>query len=201
MRELSQPPLEGERAASGFVREQRAAESCQYRRGAETRRPRGARPEYQRAERTDKRADKKKKQLDSGSQRVSGSRWLVGFLPQLWSDPPAPTTGMQGSEADASHRRSATRVVSGVVCTPPAIRLYRNLCLDDRRRTGEAAADTFCRLREKIIRKKTQSTGQPDCRKLTLTLSKHVAADASRPSMHYALQPTDLGDGDSRLSG
>lgn len=198
MRELSQPPLEGKRAASGFVREQRAAESCQYRRGAETRRPRGARPEYQRAERTDKRADKKKNlTLAPNVSQAAG-----GSSVSSHSSGPTHWPPRRGCEALKPMRHTVeVRVVSGVVCTPPAIRLYRNLCLDDRRRTGEAAADTFCRLREKIIRKKNQSTGQPDCRKLMLTLSKHVAADASRPSMHYALQPTDLGDGDSRLSG
>lgn len=132
------------------------------------------------------------------------------FPPTALVRPSGPHHGMRSSEADASHRWGATRGVSGVVCTPPAIRLYHTLRLDGWRRTGGGYGRHLSPSLQEKYREKNQSTPTPIAGS-SLMLSKHVAVDASRPSMHYAwppfsmesraLQPTDLGDGDSRLSG
>lgn len=153
MRELSQLRLDGERAASGFVRERRAAESCQYRRGAETRRPWGAGPEYQRVERTDKRAEKKK--VDSRSQRVSSSRWLVGFSPAAPARPAGPSVGCEALKpmrhaAEVQHEPSQVLFVRHqppdctATCAWTAGGVFE-----------EAAADTSCSLCKKNKNKNT----------------------------------------------
>lgn len=101
-----------------------------------------------------------------------------------------PLDGMRGSEADASHRRGATRAVSGVVCTPPASRLYRNLRLDGRRaycrRLRQTPFAVFAR-KNKKERKHTN----PDCRKLAHALRTccsgcFQAIDALRMAAYFA---------------
>lgn len=163
MRELSQLRLDGGRAASGFVRERRAAESCQYRRGAETRRPWGAGPEYQRAERTDKRAEKKK--VDSRSQRVSSSRWLVGFSPAAPARPAGPSVGCEALKpmrhaAEVQHEPSQVLFVRHQPpdCTATCAWTAGGVL-------EEAAADTSRRLcKKKKIIIKTQRPGLPEAR-------------------------------------
>lgn len=99
-----------------------------------------------------------------------------------------PLDGMRVSKADASHRRGATRAVSGVVHTPPANRLYRDLRLDGWRRTGGGCGRHLSQSSQEKIRKKPQNTPTQIARS-SLTLSEHVAADASRPLMDYAWPP------------